>query len=381
MNYEPIAQCKLCESFSVIKLIELKNMPSQAQYFPTSPIDASLMQTNLDIWQCIDCSLVQILDQPVSYYKEVIRSNKVSGTLREFRLSQLDIFIKKYGLEDKLLLEVGCGDGDILELIKELKFDSHGIEYREEFVNRLKNEGFTVHKGYVGDSQFLIPNLQYEAFISLNVLEHSPKPKTFLKGLRALLKPEAVGLVEVPNLDMVLSKNMLSEFMLEHLCYFTKETLRILLETSGFEILNIEEVWHDYMISAEVKLRPLLNLDEDKRFWENLVIELHNLLNDYQRHEVCVWGAGHQSLATISLLNLNSKIEFIIDSSINKQERAAPGSGIPITSPEVLRNNVKIACIIVLGGSYTKEIVEIIRLQYGLAAKIISIDGTKIKTH
>ena len=378
MDNQALAQCRLCESFSVINLLELNNMPSQAQYFPINSIDASLMKTNFDIGQCIDCGLVQILGEPVSYYKEVVRSNKVSGALRKFRLNQLDTFIKKYRLENRLLIEVGCGDGDVLDLIRELQFDSHGIEYREEFVNRLRNEGFTVHKGYVADSQFSIPNMKYDAFLSFNVLEHSPNPKTFLKGMRALLKPEAIGLIEVPNLDMILSKNMLSEFMLEHLCYFTRETLRLTLESSGFQVLGIENVWHDYLISATVKNRPTLSFEQEKISWDTLKNEMHVLLSSYSKNKICVWSAGHQSLATLSMLEIEDRIQFIVDNSLSKQGKYAPGSGIPIVAPEILRKSEEISCVIVLGGSYTQEIVDVLRGTFSKKLKIITLLSTKI---
>ena len=94
----------------------------------------------------------------------------------------------------------------------------------------------------------------------MNFLEHAPAPNTFLKQLHLNLNEEAIGLVEVPNVDMILEKNLFSEFMTDHLLYFTEETLSQLLSQNGFHVLSCRPVWHDYCLAAVVqKRKPYLS--------------------------------------------------------------------------------------------------------------------------
>ena len=60
-------------------------------------------------------------------------------------------------------------------------------------------------------------------------------------------------MVEVPNFDMMIKHNLFSEFIGDHLFYFTRETLENTLKMNGFEIIDSAIVWHDYVISAHVK--------------------------------------------------------------------------------------------------------------------------------
>ena len=370
--------CRLCKSSEVVEIFTLKDMPSQAQYFPTSTKTALSLKSNLNLVQCSYCGLVQILGKPVTYYREVIRSNHVSGSMRSFRVNQLNDFLKKYKLESGLILEVGCSNGDILEILQELELNFHGIEYRKDYVKNLTDRGFRVFHAYPSDLETSKHIYKYDAFLSFNVLEHATDLKQFLSGIRSLLNPNAIGLIEVPNFNTILSQDMISEFMLEHLTYFTKKTLRHALESTGFEVLEINEVWHNYIISAVVRLRPKLEFTQAQETWKYLRIRVNEFLRSYTKDQVCIWGAGHQSLATISLLGLQERISFIVDRAPSKQGSSAPASGIPIVSPSELSASVGISCVVVLGGSYTQEIIKELLENFGAHLRIVTLNGAEL---
>ena len=87
----------------------------------------------------------------------------------------------------------------------------------------------------------------------LSCLEHLPDVNGVLTGIRANLSPSAVGLVEVPNFDMILAEKTASEFMTDHLFYFTRETLETTLRLNGFEVEDCRPTWHDYILTATVR--------------------------------------------------------------------------------------------------------------------------------
>lgn len=368
--------CRLCSSIDIQEIFTFRDMPSQAQYLPEDVKSAQSMKSNMKLVQCSHCGLVQIMGRPVKYYKEVIRSNRVSDSIRTFRIEQLRDFLKKYKLESSLLLEIGCGEGDILEILQDLKLNFHGIEYRKDFVENLTSRGFQVWRDYPGDMQAGMHDYRYDAFLTFNVLEHAPDINTFLSGVRSLLKPNAIGLIEVPNFDMILTKNMISEFMLEHLTYFTRKTFYHALESNGFEVLEMSEVWHNYILSAVVAQREAIDLRPAIENWKFLKEEIYETLKIYSKEQLCVWGAGHQSLATLAILDLDELVEFVVDSSPNKQNRFTPSTALPIVSPQELKKNSRIKCIVVLGGSYSNEIIKNLKTNFSSELRILSIENT-----
>ena len=85
--------CRVCYN-ELKSLLTYKNMPKAAQNFPDKD---SLFQDkgiDLEVCQCIGCGLVQLNNEPVSYYKDVIRAAAYSEEMKEFRLKQFNNFIK-----------------------------------------------------------------------------------------------------------------------------------------------------------------------------------------------------------------------------------------------------------------------------------------------
>jgi hypothetical protein len=191
-------------------------------------------------------------------------------------------------------------------------------------------------------------------------MEHLPDPNGFLKGISNNLAPGAVGLVEVPNFDMIQRKKIFYEFMRDHLYYFTQETLKTTLRINGFEILDCREVWHDYIISAVVRRRepaPLSSLVEQERKIKCDIEKFFELIGSTR---VAVWGAGHQALALLALMGLSKRIRYVIDSAPFKQGKVTPATHVPIVSPAALASD-PVDAVMVMAGSYSDEVVATLR--------------------
>ena len=240
-----------------------------------------------------------------------------------------------------------------------------GLEHLHTSVEEARALGYNMFEGYIENEAYKIPEAPYDGFYILNFLEHVPTPKEFLKGIAANLKDEAYGLVEVPNGDFIIKNQMFSEFMLDHLSYFTKETLSLALGQSGFVVESCKVIWNEYIISAVVRKRNGINTVSFALRQDRLLRALDLYLDGKAREQkrVAVWGAGHQALAIMALANMQEKILCVIDSAKFKQNRYTPSTHIPIYAPDKIRQ-LKIDTIIVMAGSYSKEVCEIIQNTY-----------------
>lgn len=184
-----------------------------------------------------------------------------------------------------------------------------------------------------------------DGFLLLD-LEHCPEPNAMLANVRG-----NGGLVEVPNFDMILERGMVAEFMRDHLMYFTAETLRRTLEINGFDVLEINTVWYGYVLSARVRKRATLDLSKMK--FDGRAI--HEFIDG---RASAIWGAGHQALATMSLLKLTYKdVKYVVDSAPAKQGRYTPVTHIPIVPPKALETD-PVEALVVMCGSYSAEVAE-----------------------
>ncbi|MBU4210236.1 methyltransferase domain-containing protein [Patescibacteria group bacterium] len=356
--------CRVCgQKFFDKSLLVYKNMPAVAQNFPDEKSLKSDMGIEMKVYQCSGCGLVQLSNEPVSYYKEVIRAVAFSPEMRNFRVKQFGDFVKKYSLKNKRVIEIGCGKGEYLSIMKQCGVSVYGLEQSTESVSRCVKDGLKVFQGFVKDSRYKIKNAPYDAFFILSFLEHLPDPNSVLGGICDNLSDNAVGIIEVPNFDMILKQNLFSEFTRDHLFYFTKDTLVRLLGLNGFDVIGCRVVWHEYIISAIVKKRARISVEHFYKKQEKLKLEISRYISRFKDNKVAIWGAGHQSLAVMAMLDLAGKIKYVVDSAPFKQGKYTPATHIPIVSPETL-NLDPVAGLIVMAASYSDEVVSILRKRF-----------------
>ena len=292
--------CRVCAG-TLEPILSLPNMPSRAQNLPDEQALSSDRGITLEIAQCVRCSLVQLTNEPVHYWRESIRSD-VSHEMREFRRKQLE----------------------------DLKYFWHVREIVEL------------------DRNPFLSTKEYDAFLLLDALEHVPDPNELLTRAKRTIPDGGLGVVEVPNFDMILKRGLVAEFMLDHLMYFTSTTLARTLALNGLDALEIKPVWNDYILSAIVKKRRKIDLS-------NMVV--NNPISAFiEGKPSAIWGAGHQALATISLLKLDDrKVKYVVDSSPNKHGRYTPVTHIPIVPPQTLLSD-PVDALVIMCGSYSAEV-------------------------
>ena len=212
----------------------------------------------------------------------------------------------------------------------------------------------------------------YDGFYIMNFLEHIPDPNELLRGIANNLSEKAVGIVEVPNFDMMLKCSLYSEFIQDHLNYFTEDTLRNLLERNGFQVLKCKSIWHHYILSAVVQKRLFTSTEGFKKKHEQLRREVKEFLDEQKRkgNRVASWGAGHQALANLSLLDMGADIEYVIDSADFKQNKFTPATHIPIVAPERLLSG-EVQMVIIMVAGYSQEVKRIMDKKYPKIDKVI----------
>ena len=359
-----INQCRVCKGpFLFPALLEYPNSPRAAQGF-LDDLEELDDVVDLKIYQCQRCGLVQHDLKPVDYYKDVIRAIAYSEEMGRFREQQLAEWIQKFNLKDKKILEIGSGQGEYLELLlKAGGKNVYGLENSKESVEIAKEKGLNIQQGYLSKNYENSWEESFDAFTTFNFMEHWPDISSSLHSLQNSLNDGAVGLVEVPNFDFILKNGMYSEFTTDHIFYFTEKTLRTVLETHGFDVIEMNSIWHDYILSAQVKKRPALNISGFSTKQNKIVKELRNFVNKFKKNEVIIWGAGHQALAVISIAKLDLKVSHVVDSAKFKQNKYTPGTHLLIKDPQSIHQDLPKA-IIIMAAAYSDEVAKTLNSQY-----------------
>jgi SAM-dependent methyltransferase len=339
-------------------------MPGAAQHFPDAASLERDTGCDLSLHECPDCGLLQLPGEPVPYYREVIRAAAFSSDMRAFRVKQLQQWIDQYELGGKRVLEVGCGRGEYLTLLAGCGVSAVGLEDGAGAVAQCRQAGLEAFPGFPDANLPRLPGAPFDGFMTLNFMEHWPAPIETLRAIQGQLAPGAIGLVEVPNLDMVLQEGLFSEFIRDHLSYFTRQTFSAALVRAGFEVLSLDSVWHDYILSAVVRKRVPTDLSALHAQQARITRNLHDFIAQFAPRSVAVWGAGHQALAVMALAGLKPYLRYVVDSAPFKQGKFTPATHLPIVAPTHLIHD-PVEAVIVMAAAYSDEVARTIRERHG----------------
>ena len=117
--------------------------------------------------------------------------------------SFINFFLKKH-TDIKSFLDIGCGDGILLDLINK-KIDYFGVDADVGIKKRKKHNKIKYFKNAANTDKYLINSKKkYDCVVLMNVLEHTDK---FLELFYiALKKSNRYVLVALPNEDNILSR-------------------------------------------------------------------------------------------------------------------------------------------------------------------------------
>lgn len=149
----------------------------------------------------------------------------------------------------KRVLDIGCGQGELLQSLTEHGFDAHGIDPADDAAALARERGLDARTGTV--EELLTESGEassYGAVLLLNVVEHIPDVAGMLRNSARLLEPGGLLYIRVPNdfnpLQLAAQSKIGAEpwwvAVPDHVNYFDVDSLRSLGHRLGFEPVDVQ---------------------------------------------------------------------------------------------------------------------------------------------
>jgi len=354
-----IENCKLCLSpIAVTVAYKIKKAPRSVNQLPTNKLNKNNCTRNLSLWECPECGHIQLKNECITdNWREVFTAAGFSKEMLKARRKLFAKMLKKCSSNN--IIEIGCGAGHFLPVFREVGFKACGLEWSDTQCEKARRTGLYVIQGHVLEGA--LNKRRIDNFAIINYLEHVKDPRKMLSLICKSCRPNSIGLVEVPNFSRDLKFSKSHNLVAEHLSYFTEKSLKLILEISGFEIINIEKFWDDNDIIAWVRPRIL----KDFNNWDdkNTTLKIFKeYISNNNIRKFAIWGASHQTLTLLSMIKSSDskKISFIVDSSTDKQGKIDPVRGIKIISPKDMMSK-NIDNILIIAGGYSDEISKLLK--------------------
>ena len=210
--------------------------------------------------RCRDCDHVYLnprprvedLDviYPSNYYSFLGTTNSlVARAQRKWESGKVALYREQVGEGHKCILDVGCGDGRFLALLRDFggpEWEMVGLEFDAGAIAKCRAMGFEAHAERVEDfAEDPSQQGRFDAVVMLQLIEHVEDPALICERVRRLLRPGGVFVIETPNLAgldhrIFRGRHWGHYHFPRHWNLFSSRSLRRMLEERGFEIVRSE---------------------------------------------------------------------------------------------------------------------------------------------
>jgi len=182
------------------------------------------------------------------------------------------------------LLEIGCGAGNALKVMKSNGWDVTGLDFDQKAVNNCKEKGMNVFLGSLMDKRF--DDNTFDAIVMSHVLEHVPDPKHLVNEIYRVLKTDGVFISITPNTKslthLIYKKNYLNLDPPRHLNLFNIDSSFLLLKDIGFKKVDIKATIRGFsgafIASNHLKNNEIDHLSGKTSFWHKVFGKIGQLI-------------------------------------------------------------------------------------------------------
>ena len=321
----------------------------------------------LELYFCPQCALVQIGETvpPERLFRDYAYASSFSDTMLAHARTLVETLVDRRNLgADSLVIEAASNDGYLLQFYLERGIPVLGIEPAANIAELAKAKGIATLVEFFDHElgrRLAAEGRFADVIHAHNVFAHVPDPNRFVGGIKEVLKPGGVAVIEAPYVRDLIAKLEFDTIYHEHFSYYSVSAVEALCRRHGLAICDVELlpihggslrlfIAHaGQPVSARVgellareKSEGLLTFDYYRDFGDRvarLKVDLLALLRQLkgEGRRIAAYGASAKGSTLMNAFGIDgSLIEFVVDRSNLKQGRFTPGNHLPILPPEAL---------------------------------------------
>lgn len=364
--------CRFCSTPLAEPMIDLGQQPlANSNLRPGQP--ASERRFPLIVSACPSCLLVQadhsvpadaIFNEDYAYF-----SSYATSWVAHARL-YAEAMIARFGLgSGSLVAEAASNDGYLLQHFHARGIPVLGIEPTANTAEAARAKGIETVVDFFGEALGASLAAQGKAadlIAANNVLAHVPDIRDFVTGFTRMLKPEGVATFEFPHLLNMIRLVQFDTIYHEHYSYLSLTAVKRIFGSCGLRVFDIERLpthggslrvfaCRNEARHAETSAVAACLAEEREAGLADASSDAYRGFQAKAEHArasflaflakakaegktVAGYGAAAKGNTFLNFCGVSdADITLIADASHAKQGRLAPGTHIPIVSPDALR--------------------------------------------
>ncbi len=383
-----ISVCRSCGANQFISVLDLGTTPLANSLLTAEQLSAPEPSFPLNVVRCAACSLVQLdyTVPPEAMFSNYVYFSSFSTTMLDHAKTLVEqVIVDRALTAQHRVIEIASNDGYLLQYYKAAGIEVLGIEPAQNIAQVARDEkGIPTLTEFFG--QPLADHLAADGTLAdvihgHNVMAHVPDINGFVGGLKTILKPGGVIVIEAPYLKNLLDEVEFDTIYHEHIFYFSLTALDQVFARHGLTIFDVVLVpIHGGSLrifaahsAAELRRQSVLDLLAEEAAWgvstpagyeafaqrvshlkQTLVAALHDLKSQGKR--IVVYGASAKGSTLLNTFGItHDQIDFVVDRSTVKQGLYTPGTHLFIRPPSALLDEQPDA-VLLLTWNFAEEI-------------------------
>lgn len=390
MNTTADMVCPSCERGTMQVFYEVESVPINSCIQLGSAEEArNYPRGDIRLGFCSHCGFISNLafdSALIEYSTRYESTQKFSHTFSDFHKTMAQRLIDKYGLLEKHIVEIGCGNGEFLVMLCELG-NNRGTGIDPAFLEDRIDNSVADRIEFIREFYSEQIDLQQSDFVCCKMtLEHIHTPAEFMKKIKNSVKNrrDIVIYFQIPNTTRIIESCAFEDIYYEHCSYFSPGSLAKLFRHCGFEVISLALEFGDQYLTIEARPSPVpvaiegakphsiaaqlpeesdletlaqgvyqfpAKFAEKKNYWE---VKLDQYKAEGKK--VVLWGSGSKGVSFLTTLTVPpGMFEYIVDINPYRQGYFMVGTGNKIVSPDFLQT-YQPDVVIIMNGMYRDEI-------------------------
>jgi SAM-dependent methyltransferase len=382
--------CRSCRAAGLETVLSLGEMPLANSLLREAELAAPEPRYPLDLAFCPACSLVQITETvpPEALFRDYLYFSSYSDTMVAHARALVGRLVRERALgPQSLAVEVASNDGYLLQWYKTASVPVLGIEpARNVAAVAERDRGVPTIAEFFDlalAERLVSEGRRADVIHANNVLAHVADLTGFVAGIRALLAPGGVAIIEVPYVGEMISRLAFDTIYHEHLCYFSLTALGPLFERHRLCVVDVDEVSlhggsllltvarDDDAAAASPRVAAMLRREAAYGmtalpYYADFAARVarwrdafRSFLVEQRRagRRIAAYGAAAKGTTLLNVAGVGRDlIDFVVDRSPHKQGFFMPGVHLPIRPTEALVDEQPDA-VVLLAWNFRDEII------------------------
>jgi SAM-dependent methyltransferase len=395
-----ILKCRVCNSQNIKNVISLGFTPLANAFLTKEQLDQPEEKFPLDLVFCADCTLIQIVETvpPEKLFSSYFYVSSISQTTLDNAKALTEKVMGIMNLDgSSVVVEIGSNDGYLLKNYVEKGVKVIGFEPAKNIAEIANEKGirtfntfFDTEKAMMLNGKIQTPsskdgerNFTVDVVHANNVLAHVANLHSVIEGIKVILAPNGVAIVETHYVKDLFDHNEFDCIYHEHLCYYSAHSIKKLFEIHGMTMVDVERIpMHGgslrcYFQRTDGPMQLKSERVEEILFQEkatmdgffyyhplldracNLRLTIHQLLIELKKcdKKIAIYGAPAKSTTFLNFFGIDKDyIEYVVDATPQKQFHFTPGTHLPIYPPSMLATEPPDYCLL-LTWNFADEII------------------------